>query len=64
MFLRSEKLKDWENPMKPDQRGVDEHPLESVKGRAMRFMKEARGRNGMYHVAEEDRIRLDGREDT
>jgi len=27
------------------------------------FTKEARGRNGMYHVAEEDRIRLDGRED-
>ena len=27
------------------------------------FTKEARGSNGMYHVAEEDRIRLDGRED-
>jgi len=64
MFSRSEKVEGLGNAMKPDQRGVDEHPLESVKGRAMRFTKEARGRNGMYHVAEEDRIRLDGREDT
>jgi len=39
MFLRSEKLKDWENAMKPDQRDVDEHPLESVKGRAMNSRK-------------------------
>ena len=30
----------------------------------MRSGTEARGRDGMYHVAEEDRIRLDGREDT
>jgi len=29
----------------------------------MRFTKEAKGQNGMYHFAEEDRIRLDGRED-
>jgi len=27
------------------------------------FTKEARGRNGMYRGAAEDRIRLDGRED-
>jgi len=30
----------------------------------MRFTKEARGQNGMYHAAEEDRIRLDGKEAT
>jgi len=48
--------------MKLDQRGVDEHPLGSVKGRAMRFTKDARRWNGMYHVAEEDRIRLEGSE--